>query len=380
MACTGFAPGGEVEAIEPKKPAKGTIKVTKFNTEMRAAWVSFIDFKDLGLTNVREKTFKKNAEIMVKNAKRNGINTIFFHVRAFDDAAYKSKVFRAMRYLKTNASYKKPAISSFSYDPLKLVIEAAHKRGVQLHAWLNPYRVNYDYFLSPKSEYSTNRIVKAVNEILAYKVDGIHFDDYFYHAKKGYYRGNRKKQYSVNPATSKKDYSPSSINKRRYVNRLIRRVNKITRKNVLFSVSPAGNVDNCMNSGVDLTTWLSNDGYVDMIMPQIYWTDNWGARGRVKMFSSRLRQFIRKNKKKIPMVVGLALYRSGERGRDDRGWSMRGNNIARQIKGIRKYGLGGYCLFRFNNLYQGRCKKEVRNMRKISKYKKLITKISFKRR
>ena len=144
MACTGFAACGEAQAVEAKKSAKDMVKVTKFNTEMRAAWVSFIDFKNLGLTNVREKTFRKNAEIMVKNAKRNGINTIFFHVRAFDDAAYKSKVFRAMRYLKTNASYKKPAISSFSYDPLKLVIEAAHKHGVQLHAWLNPYRVVAD--------------------------------------------------------------------------------------------------------------------------------------------------------------------------------------------------------------------------------------------
>ncbi len=380
LVCTILAVNGEAEAIEQKKAPQKTVKVVKFNTEMKAVWVSFLDFQNLGLTNVREKTFKKNAEIMVKDAKRNGINTIFFHVRAFDDAAYKSKVFRAMRYLKTNASYAKPATSSFSYDPLKLAVEAAHKHGVQLHAWLNPYRVGYDYFLSPKSEYSTNRIIKAVNEILAYKVDGIHFDDYFYHAKKGYYRLNSKKQYSVNPATAKKDYSPSSINKRRYVNKLIRRVNKTTQGKALFSVSPAGNVDNCMNSGVDLTTWLSNDGYVDMIMPQIYWTDNWGASGRIKMFSSRLGQFMRKNKKKIPMVIGLALYRSGEHGLGDKGWSMRGSNISGQIKSIRRHGLGGYCLFRFNNLYQGRCKKEVRNMRKISKYKKLITKISFKRR
>ena len=110
LVCTILAVNGEAEAIEQKKAPQKTVKVVKFNTEMKAVWVSFLDFQNLGLTNVREKTFKKNAEIMVKDAKRNGINTIFFHVRAFDDAAYKSKVFRAMRYLKTNASYAKPEI------------------------------------------------------------------------------------------------------------------------------------------------------------------------------------------------------------------------------------------------------------------------------
>ena len=72
-------------------------------------------------------------------------------------------------------------------------LEEAHRYGMQVHAWLNPYRVSRDYYYDPGEEESIDRILLAVAELLDYessgeKVDGIHIDDYFYHALKGYYK------------------------------------------------------------------------------------------------------------------------------------------------------------------------------------------------
>lgn len=152
--------------------------------EVRAVWLAYVDFDSLGMKTNSESVFRAKASDFLNKAKSNQINTVYFHVRAFDDAAWKSPTFPAMSSLTSKASSKKKAEDTYSFDPLKIMIELTHSRGMELHAWMNPYRVSMDYYLDPAYESSTERIETAVREVMAYDVDGIHFDDYFYHAKK----------------------------------------------------------------------------------------------------------------------------------------------------------------------------------------------------
>ena len=122
-----------------------------------------------------------------------------------------------------------------------------------------------------------------------------------------------------------------------------------------------------MASGADVKTWLSKSGYIDYLAPQIYWTDNWGYSGTTKMYTTRLNLFNSLNKRKIPIYVGLALYRTGKSFRDDRGWSKRSTNLRGQVKKLRKAGNKGFILYAGSDLYRSGAKKELSNLKKYLK-------------
>ena len=130
-----------------------------------------------------------------------GVNAIIFQVRAECDALYASKYEPWSRFL-TGVQGKAP---NPYWDPLQWMIEQCHKRGMELHAWINPYRAktktttalaanhiaithpervfSYDgqYILNPALKENRDYICKIVDDIVSrYDVDGIHMDDYFY--------------------------------------------------------------------------------------------------------------------------------------------------------------------------------------------------------
>lgn len=331
-----------------------------YSNELRGLWVSFCDFKSLGFYDKSKTVYRKNIGKLFGTARKNGINTVYFHVRAFDDAVYKSSVFNASKYITSKAS-SKTARNTYSYDPLSIAVTEAHRRGIKLHAWMNPYRVTYNYFLDPAKAYSTKRIIKAIKEVKKYDIDGIHFDDYFYSAKKGYF-------YKTSDGKNvKHKVKISAADKRAYVNKMIKKAYTEThfKRSLKFGISPAGNYENCMMIGADVKTWLSKNGYLDYIVPQIYWTDNWGSRGKVMMFTNRLKNFKAKNKLKKPIYAGLALYRTGYRQTDDRGWGMRNTNIRAQVKKARILGINGYVLFTAADMNRKRCQKELYYLRRL---------------
>ena len=86
--------------------------------ETRAIWLAYVDFSSLGLKTNSETTFRTKAAAFLDKAKANNINAVCFHVRAFDDAAWKSDTFSAMSYLTSKASSSKKASATYSYDPL----------------------------------------------------------------------------------------------------------------------------------------------------------------------------------------------------------------------------------------------------------------------
>lgn len=314
-------------------------------TETRAVWVSFYEYEGAGLKNKSESVFRKNADKMYRNIRDNGCNTVYFHVRAFDDAIWLSDNFDFSSYM----GDKEP-----TYDPLQILVELAHKYKLSFHAWMNPYRITQKKVYDPSLDSTNSRILLAVREVIdRYPVDGIHFDDYFYPS-------GGHKQYAKYASISKRD-------KMDYVNQMIQMVYETVKEkspDLLFGISPAGNIENCEAIGADVKTWLSSEGYVDYIVPQIYWSNSYILNGKMtRLFDQRLTQWKKLNTANIPMYIGLGLYRGGMKDSSDTGWRKSSKVIASQISKTRRSSLvSGYALFSYESLYKKTCRTEVKNM------------------
>ena len=195
-------------------------------------------------------------------------------------------------------------------------------------------------------------IIDGVKEIVTnYEVDGIHFDDYFYPAKaKG------------------AQFSKVSVAKRkRVINKMVQTIYSTVKKQdekLLFGISPAGNIEYAESLGCDLATWLSEDGYIDYIVPQIYWSDQYRMGRKVtSLYTNRLNKWVNLNKNNTPMYIGLATYRAGTYSSSDLGWRRKNNNLVSQIKKEKAAGCDGFVLFSSSYMYHSRAAKEMKNYR-----------------
>ena len=252
---------------------------------------------------------------LIKLHEKANLNAIFFQVRGFCDAMYKSKYEPWSQYL-TGTRGGVP-----TYDPLQLVIDSAHARGIEVHVWLNPYRYassdatfgkNHplDYYkthpewlvkcgditiLNPSLPEVRTQICKVVADIIEnYDVDGVIFDDYFHQS--GYQNSYDDAQYNAYKDTATNVMSRADW-RRAQNNLMVRMVNdtiKATKPWVKFGIGPAGvagkentsapvyGVEPCPTPSSD---WQYNQIYadplawynektIDYMAPQIYWTIN----------------------------------------------------------------------------------------------------------
>lgn len=275
------------------------------NREFRGVWVATVSNLDWPQQGASAESQKAALRTLFDKIKEANLNVVFLQVRTECDAFYNSSKEPWSRFL-TGQQGVNPG-----YDPLAFAIEEAHKRGLELHAWLNPYRVNSS--TSASIAYANNHVSKAkpewllsfstgkkilnpglpevrayiasvVSEIAAnYAVDGIHFDDYFYPYPEGSFTG-----ISNEDAQTYAQYGSGFTNigdwRRHNVNETIRLVNeavKATRPSARFGVSPFGIWKNGTPTGItgmdaysaiyaDAVNWLEN-GYVDYLSPQLYW-------------------------------------------------------------------------------------------------------------
>ncbi|MFD0836360.1 glycoside hydrolase family 10 protein [Mariniflexile aquimaris] len=267
-------------------------------------------------TNRKATPAAQQAELIeiLDNLKANGYNTVFLQVRPESDALYASSI-DPWSYWLTGTQGKAPFPL---WDPLEFAIKEAHARGLDLHAWLNPYRVKQ----TPTMELASNNVAKlhpnwtfqaklnnadkalslkmlnpglpAVREYIVdvvedianrYDIDGIHFDDYFYP-----YSGMEAKPQD---AQTYIDHNPSKIStiadwRRNNINLMIemvydalQNINTKKNKNIVFGVSPFGIWKSGTPTGISGTSsfsalfcdpiaWL-NSGKVDYLAPQLYW-------------------------------------------------------------------------------------------------------------
>lgn len=341
------APGAGIRAAAA--PGAGSENIPK-----KACWISFLDIEVL-LQDKNEKAFRDKVSSMYDHVIEYGMNTVIVHVRALGDAIYPSDYYPWAEYFTTDRSDP-------GYDPLQIMIETAHQKNLQFEAWINPYRLSrnsestrsfkatphYEKFrafsieykasgqtclvLDPAKQETRDLITDGVKEIVSrYDVDGIHFDDYFY----------------VPGMADKVDTATRKAN----VNALVSQVYKAIKAidpDCTFGISPAGNIESARNQGADIDTWLSTPGYVDYLMPQIYWTDVYvTGKGSESMFTNRCSAWPAVNKLDLPLYVGLALYRVGEKSKTDLGWATSDTNLAYQYLTAKQLGYDGYSLFRY---------------------------------
>ena len=342
--------------------------------EVRGLWIGWNSFMVYEMTDMNEKDFKNLIARLLDRAQEWGCNTVFWQVRAFDDATWKSKTFRASVWLSSDASKDKTAAETYRYDPLKVVIRLCRERNMKIHAWLNPYRITQERYYDPSSPVPLRRVLRAIEELGEYDLDGIHIDDYFYSAKEDYVIPAEKDTYAITPSEevifSKYDVPQKQI---RYfwVNEMLRQVYKKTHEHDgwIFGVSPSGNPAYNVIYGADVEGWMQagTPDYMDYIIPQIYWTNRWGEdpQNTVKMYSERLEWFTSRNEKGIPMCVGLYADRTFEKSSTDLGWELDTNNLAEQAREAHEKGLRGFVLFSADCLLNPGSETELENLKKF---------------
>ena len=270
--------------------------------EFRGAWVQCVNGQFQGMAS---EEMQKMLISQLDNLKAAGINAIIFQVRPEADALYNSSFEPWSRYL-TGVQGKKP---SPYWDPMQFMIDECHKRCMEFHAWINPYRAKTKgtTALSPMHPYNKNPekfisyggqlffdpgypenikyICKIVKDIVdRYDVDAIHMDDYFYpYPVPGEYLND-----DISFARYGRGYGDRGDWRRDNVNMLIKEVHETIRSSkpwVKFGVSPFGIYRNKKSSPngsetnglqnyddlyADVLMWVNN-GWVDYNIPQIYW-------------------------------------------------------------------------------------------------------------
>lgn len=279
----------------------------KVNKNLKGVWVASIFSLDFSQTRPYDMD-KQKAEIdnIVRNVKSMGLNAIFLQVKPSDTVIYPSK------YHTWDKSLTGYEGTNPGYDPLEYFINSAHKNGVELHAWINPYRVSltndtsklsnkhvakrhpewcFEYngkiYLNPGKPEVVEYLYKSIEEIVKnYNVDGIHLDDYFYP-----YPNEGKKIPNFDEEEYRKygsKYATIGDYRRANVDELIKNLSVSVHKikpNLIFGVSPFGiwrNVTQDENGSftdglstyddlyANVVKWMEN-GWIDYVAPQIYW-------------------------------------------------------------------------------------------------------------
>ena len=346
---------------------KSSVKEKMIDNEIRGVYISYLEYLNHCQNNskiINQTTINK----MIDKIKENNLNTVFLHVSPFSDSIYESKLF-PYSYTLTGIEDKNPG-----FDYLEYFIKIAHAKNIKVHAWINPYRISFNsdinnlsdnnpakklintssvmidkngIYYNPASEIVKNLIIRQIEEIISkYNVDGIHFDDYFYiqnnvdEVEYTNYKNN-------GGELSLKEFRLSNTND------LVKRIYKTVKeknKNILFSIAPDGNINNnYIYHFADVKTWLSNNNYIDIIMPQIYY----GFENEYAPFELTLNKWldlcVNKDIKVIPV---LAKYKEGnidtEAGSGRNEWINDSSIIERQINLIRTKKLSGYAVFRYD--------------------------------
>ncbi len=270
--------------------------------EFRGAWIQCVNGQFQGMPTEKMQQLLISQLNSLQGA---GINAIIFQVRAEADALYKSSYEPWSRFL-TGVQGKAP---SPYWDPMQFMIDECHKRGMEFHAWINPYRaktkgtsalspihpymkhpelfVTYagQLYFDPALPENRKYICKIVRDIVSrYDVDAIHMDDYFY----PYPNPGEDFPDNISFAQYGRGYSNKADWRRDNVNVLIKEIHETVRACkpwVKFGVSPFGiyrnkksdpngsdtrGLQNYDDLYADVLMWINN-GWVDYNIPQIYW-------------------------------------------------------------------------------------------------------------
>jgi uncharacterized lipoprotein YddW (UPF0748 family) len=329
--------------------------------EFRAVWIASVDNIDWPSKKGLPVDSQKAEYIrMLDLHQRNGMNAMIVQIRPATDAFYPSQYEPWSEWL-TGRQGKPP---DPYYDPLEFMIEEAHKRGMEFHAWCNPYRAEFkigvssvspahptrlhpEWFLpygdkryfDPGNKEAQQFVTNVIRDVVRrYDVDAIHFDDYFYPyriAGKEFPDDATYRKYGN--GLSKDDWRRSNVDS---IIVLLSRAIKEEKKYCRFGISPFGvwrNKDkdpegsntqagqtNYDDLYADILLWLRN-GWIDYVAPQLYWEF-----GHPRAAYEVLLDWWSKHTYGRHCYIGLGIYRAGS----DKAWRDK-TLLPRQIKALR---------------------------------------------
>lgn len=338
----------------------------------KALWFTMEDFRK-ALENKTEEEFVRDIAEEFEKIKDTGFNTVYVHVRAYNDAYYNSDIFPPA------------AGNNGDFDPLERVIEAAHCQNLSVHAWINPLRCQteeqlksldsgyvirkwYDdvskrndyickvkdrWYLNPAHREVIDYIGDGVTEIVNnYQVDGVHIDDYFYPEKSEDFD---KKAFSQSGQSDLSDWRRGNTDT--MVKEIYDRV-KSRDARLLFGISPQGNMTvDREDLYADVKKWASEDGFCDYIVPQLYY----GFKNESMPFEETFYDW-KEQTTAVPLVAGICTYKVGKTDK----WAGTGKNEWVEDKEIpsRQIGLvlengAGIAVYSYDTLFSEQNKSEL---------------------
>lgn len=386
LAARAYSENGEVKPVSISTMDTATNDNAKVEQnersakEMRGVWVSYIELDMQNESDKSESAFRekfKNIAITSKNA---GFNTLIVQVRPFCDALYKSAYFPYSHILSGEQGI------SPNYDALKVMCEICSELDLDIHAWVNPYRISTDstpqvlsennpyvidnelgeetengIFLNPANKMARNLIINGVTEIVKnYDVDGIQFDDYFYPTQDSEFDDTEYADYVETVG----EMNCMSIDNWRLanVNTLIcdtyRAIHKIS-NDVDFGISPQGNIDNNAKIYADVKSWCICKGFVDYICPQLYYSLENPALTFENSLNSWASLDINKN---VKLYVGLAGYKANTDS-DEGTWLYSDNVLSKEYKiAMQNEKVSGIMLYSYSALEDENASAEISNL------------------
>lgn len=289
--------------------------------EWRAVWVSYLEWAAMDFST--EDAFRAGVVQLLDNCTGLGLNTVLAQVRPFGDALYRSTLF-PWSHLCTGVQGKDPG-----FDPLDVLLQEAHTRGISVEAWVNPYRLRSSAAMPPNL--ADGNLANTHPEWVCTVDEGLY----------------------LNPA------EPAAAD---YVVRAVHDTVKAADPTLRFGISPQGNPDNDENQQYsDVTGWLASgggDAVVDYLCPQVYWGQGFALHNGSTRFAFENivpAWLAYPRAADVALYFGLGAYRVGvgDGGSNENslsGWST-GRALADQVAFLREQGAGGWALYRYGSLF-----------------------------
>jgi len=346
---------------------------TRAEIGFRGAWIATVANIDWPTVEAVGDTEKQQAEMiwLLDSLEAIGINAIIFQVRPTADALYYSELEPTSHWLTGKQSFPNEKLKIKNYelwDPLEWTIQEAHRRNMEVHVWLNPYRVNLaktdtseicaehiwrkhrewfweynkQWYFDPGLDVTREWICTIVQDIvLRYDIQAIHMDDYFY----PYPVGGKPIPDTKTFAKYPRGFENIADWRRNNVNMAIQDIHRTIRecnKDVQFGISPFGvwrnaSVDptgSATTAGItnyddlyaDIRLWIKS-GWIDYVLPQLYWEIGKKA-ADYEILAHWWANEVRGTNCKL--YIGMAPYRL-ENASPKNPWGQ-GNEIGRQMK------------------------------------------------
>lgn len=379
--------GQQVQVKMPDKPVEK-------EAEFRAVWVSPLVSDIVSYSSAS--SYKAQIYEIFEVMEHYNMNALIFHMRIFNDALYKSNLNPVSKYM-DRADFDK-------WDPIAWVIEECHKRGIEFHAWLNPYRVASSTPAQPLAEYAKRFpsynvasrpeylltgtkgvilnpgepvvrafLINTCMEIIEnYDVDAIHFDDYFYIS--GIDDSATRQKYN-NEGLSADDFRRKQVDL--FIEALsqrIRKYNDETGRMVQLGISPTGIYRNGYYSATaqydengnlispygsntsgyahygsplysDTKKWVDNE-WIDYIVPQSYWAMEHVSAGYADVIDWWVKAL---KHKKVNLYLGMGLYMASDS--SSASWYTNPREAANQVQYASQYPeVRGHVIFSYNQV------------------------------